>query len=64
MTMMPKHRRPTHPGEILLEEFLKPKKLAQVDAAARMGISANRLNEVIRGKRGVTATRRYGSRSC
>ena len=54
-TMIPKHRPPTHPGEILLEEFLKPLKIAQVDAAARMGISANRLNEVVRGKRGVTA---------
>jgi addiction module HigA family antidote len=54
-TMIPKHRRPTHPGEMLLEEFLRPKKLSQVDAAEKMGISTNRLNELIRGKRGVTA---------
>jgi addiction module HigA family antidote len=53
--MIPKHRSPTHPGEILLEEFLKPLELTQVDAAEKMGISQNRLNEVIRGKRGVTA---------
>jgi addiction module HigA family antidote len=53
--MIPKHRPPTHPGEILLEEFLKPLKLTQVEAADRMAISQNRLNELIRGKRGVTA---------
>jgi antitoxin HigA-1 len=53
--VIPKHREPTHPGEILLEEFLNPLKMTQVDAAARMGIPTNRLNEIIRGKRGVTA---------
>jgi addiction module HigA family antidote len=54
-TMMPKHRPPTHAGEILLEEFLKPLDLTQVQAAEKMGISLNRMNELIRGKRGVTA---------
>lgn len=53
--MIPTHRAPTHPGEILLEEFLKPMKLSQVDAAERMDMSVNRLNELINGKRGVTA---------
>jgi antitoxin HigA-1 len=53
--MMPKHRPPTHAGEILLEEFLKPLELTQVEAAEKMGISLNRMNELIRGKRGVTA---------
>lgn len=53
--MIPKHRSPTHAGEILLEEFLKPLNLTQVQAAEKMGISVNRLNELIRGKRGVTA---------
>ena len=53
--MIPKHRAPTPPGEILLEEFLKPLGLSQVEAAQRMGIPLNRLNEVIRGKRGITA---------
>lgn len=53
--MIPKHRPPTHAGEILLEEFLKPLNLTQVQAAEKMGISQNRLNELIRGKRGVTA---------
>lgn len=43
------------PGEILLEEFLKPSGTGQVDAARRLGISLNRLNEIILGKRGVSA---------
>jgi addiction module HigA family antidote len=43
------------PGEILLEEFLQPLGMAQVDAARRLGISLNRLNEVILGKRSVSA---------
>lgn len=42
------------PGEMLLEEFLKPLGIAQAEAARRMGISARRLNEVARGKRRVT----------
>ena len=44
-----------HPGEILLEEYLKPLEIAQVDAAGRLGISLNRLNEIVLGKRGITA---------
>src|SRR5436309_10024300 len=43
------------PGEILLEEYLKPLGLGQVEAARRLGISLNRLNEIILGKRGITA---------
>jgi addiction module HigA family antidote len=43
------------PGEILLEEFLKPLGLGQVDAARRLGISLNRLNEIVLGKRSITA---------
>ena len=42
------------PGEILLEEFLKPLGLAQVDAARQLGISLNRLNEIVLGKRSIT----------
>jgi len=53
--MVPKHRTPTHPSAMLLEEFLKPMQLTQVEVAAKMGISLHRLNELIRGKRGVTA---------
>jgi len=40
---------------MLLEEFLKPMQIGQVDAARRLGISLNRLNEIVLGKRGITA---------
>ena len=43
------------PGEILLEEFLKPMQLGQVEAARRLEISLNRMNEIVLGKRGITA---------
>ena len=43
------------PGEILLEEYLKPLGLGQVEAARRLEISLNRLNEIVLGKRAVTA---------
>ncbi len=43
------------PGEILLEEYLKPLGVRQVEAARRLGISLNRLNEIVLGKRAITA---------
>ena len=43
------------PGEILLEEFLTPAGLTQVEAARRMGVPLNRLNEIVRGRRAITA---------
>jgi antitoxin HigA-1 len=43
------------PGEMLLEEFLKPMGMGQVEAARRLGISLNRLNEIVLGKRGISA---------
>lgn len=43
------------PGEMLLEEFLKPLGIGQTQAARRLGISLNRLNEIVLGKRGITA---------
>jgi addiction module HigA family antidote len=43
------------PGEILIEEFLKPLGIGQVDAAHRLGVSLNRLNEIVLGKRGISA---------
>ena len=43
------------PGEILLEEFLKPMGLGQLEASRRLGVSLNRLNEIVLGKRAVTA---------
>jgi addiction module HigA family antidote len=48
-------RPPTAPGEMLLEEFLRPTGLTQVKAARRMRMPLNRLNEIINGKRGITA---------
>ena len=36
--MIPKHRKPTHPGEILLQEFLEPMHISQVELAHRMGV--------------------------
>ena len=52
--MIPKNRVPTHPGEILLEEFLIPMKLSQVKFAAHIGVPVQRSNEIVRGKRGIT----------
>lgn len=43
------------PGRILLEEFLLPAGLTQVEAARRMGVPLNRLNEIVRGRRAITA---------
>lgn len=52
---LPEHRPPTHPGAMLLEEFLKPLGVSQSAFAIRLGVSFPRLNEIVRGKRGVTA---------
>jgi addiction module HigA family antidote len=54
MIGLPTDRPPTHPGEMLNEEFLKPLGIKQKDAAEDLGISLVRLNEIIKGKRGVT----------
>jgi len=52
--MLPAKRVPVHPGEVLLEEFLRPLGITQVAFAAHVGISLQRVNEIVRGKRGVT----------
>lgn len=52
---LPTHQPPTHPGEMLLEEFLKPIGITQTAFALQLGVSFQRLNEVINGKRSVTA---------
>lgn len=52
--MIPNHRIPTHPGEILIEEFLKPLGITQVSFAKHLGVPVQRINEIARGKRGVT----------
>lgn len=51
---LPAHRAPTHPGEVLLEEFLVPLGLTQRELAARIQVSYPRVNELVHGKRGVT----------
>jgi addiction module HigA family antidote len=48
-------RRPTTPGEMLLEEFLKPAGVTQVALAAKMGVPIQRVNGIISGRRSVTA---------
>lgn len=53
--MTPKNRRPSHPGEILLEEFLKPMGMSQVELARRMRVPIQRVNTLINGKRDMTA---------
>ena len=51
---LPSERPPTHPGEMLLEEFLKPLGITQSAFAVRLGVSFPRLNEIINAKRSVT----------
>ena len=53
--MLPKKRPPTHPGEMLLKEFLEPLGISQKEFAEHLGWTYARLNEIINGKRGVTA---------
>jgi addiction module HigA family antidote len=53
--MLRKRRKPTHPGEILLEDFLKPKGMSQIQLASKMGVSVQRVNTLINGKRDVSA---------
>ena len=53
--MLPMNRPPTTPGEMLLEEFLKPRGISQVELAARMDVPVQRVNTIVNGKRGITA---------
>lgn len=54
MIRVPTHREPTHPGEMLLEEFLKPMHLSQRDLAEGIRVPYQRVNELINKRRGVT----------
>ena len=47
---------PVHPGEILLEEFLNPTEMSQLQFSKEIGWSARKVNEIVRGKRGITAS--------
>ena len=51
---IPAHREPTHPGEMLLREFLEPMGLSQQDVAKSISVPYQRVNELINGRRGVT----------
>lgn len=52
--MLPRKRTPTHPGEILSEDFIKPLGVTQVALAEHLKVPVQRINELVRGKRGVT----------
>ena len=54
MIRIPTHRAPTHPGEMLLEEFLKPMGLTQRELADAIHVPYQRINEVVNGRRGIT----------
>ncbi|MDH3998538.1 MAG: HigA family addiction module antitoxin [Desulfuromonadales bacterium] len=53
--MIPTHRIPAHPGKILKEEFLDELGISQVAFAAHIKVPVQRVNEIVRGKRGVTS---------
>ncbi len=52
--MIPKNRVPVHPGEVLLEEYLVPLGVTQVELAEHIGVPIQRVNEIVRGRRGVS----------
>ena len=54
MVKIPPYRTPTHPGEMLLIEFLEPMELTQRDLANAIGVPYQRVNEIINGRRGIT----------
>ena len=54
MIRLPTHRTPTHPGEMLLEEYLKPIGLTQRELAKAIHAPYQRVNELINGRRGMT----------
>ena len=53
--MSDKRLPPIHPGEILLEEFLNPRDISQYRLAKAISVSARRINEIVHGKRSITA---------
>ncbi|MBI4352316.1 MAG: HigA family addiction module antidote protein [Candidatus Omnitrophica bacterium] len=53
--MIPKYRKPNHPGEVLLHEFLEPHHTSQVELARKMDVPIQRVNTLINEKRDVTA---------
>ena len=59
MPLIPKYRLPTHPGEMLLEEFLKPRGITQKDLAAALELPYDRVNKLVNRKGRVTAGLAY-----
>lgn len=53
--MIPKNRPPSHPGEILMREFLEPMSITQSELARRIKVPIQRINTLINGKRGISA---------
>jgi antitoxin HigA-1 len=53
--MIPRHRVPSHPGQILLEEFLVPMEIPQTRLADHLQVPVQRINELVKGKRGITS---------
>ena len=56
LVRVPAHREPTHPGQMLLKEFLEPLELTQRELATAINVPYQRVNELINGKRGITAS--------
>lgn len=54
MVRIPTHRQPTHPGEMLVEEFLRPMKITQRELADAIHVPYQRVNELVNQKRGIT----------
>ena len=54
MRILPRNRPPTHPGEMLLKEFLVPMEISQLAFSKQIGVSWPRLNQLIKGKRSMT----------
>ena len=56
MVRVPTNRIPTHPGEMLLEEFLVPMGITQKDLAENIDVPYQRINKIVNGRRGMTAS--------
>ncbi|MBT97379.1 MAG: addiction module antidote protein, HigA family [Dehalococcoidia bacterium] len=56
MVRIPSDREPTHPGEMLVKEFLEPMGITQRDLADGIHVPYQRVNEIVNGRRGITAS--------
>ena len=59
MIRIPKYREPTHPGEMLVEEFLDPLSITQRDLSKAIHVPYQRINEIVNGRRGITPVQLY-----